>query len=60
MDSADIATLMDLEVVKKVCKEDVCACFEGDNTVRKSVLDDDTQAFLSSSDTWSQFKRFPI
>jgi hypothetical protein len=60
MNGSGIATLMDLEVVKKVCKEDACACFEGDNTVRKSVLDDDTQAFLSSSDTWSQFKRFPI
>ncbi len=59
MDGAKVSTLMDLDVVKKVCKDDACACFEGNNTVRKSVLDDDTQVFLSNPETWSQFKRFP-
>jgi hypothetical protein len=59
MDGAGLSALMDLDVVKKVCMDDACACFEGDNTVRKNVLDDETQAFLANPDTWSRFKRFP-
>jgi len=58
MDEVGVATLMDLDVVKKVCRDDVCACFEGNNVVRKSVLDDDTQAFLSDPETWAQIPRF--
>jgi hypothetical protein len=58
MAAAGMHTLMDLDVVKKVCRDDVCACFEGNNVVRKSVLDDDTQSFLSSQDTWNQFTKF--
>jgi hypothetical protein len=58
MNGAGVSGLMDLDVVKKVCKADACACFEGDNVVRKSVLDDDTQTFLADPATWAQFKRF--
>lgn len=44
--------LMDLDVVKKVCKGNDCMCFEGNNVVRKAASSDDTQTFLSSADTW--------
>lgn len=49
---------MDLNVVKKVCRNTECMCFEGNNTVRKDVLNDDTHAFLTSPDNWKQFTSF--
>jgi hypothetical protein len=50
--------LMDLDVVKKVCKGNDCMCFEGNNVVRKAASSDDTQTFLSSADTWKQATLF--
>jgi hypothetical protein len=60
MSAAGIGRLMDLGVVKKVCKGDTCMCFEADNTVRKATNDDDVGQFLSSSDTWRQFTQFTV
>lgn len=50
--------LMDLDVVKKVCRDTTCMCFEGNNTVRKDTDDGDTRAFLTSTDNWKQFTSF--
>jgi hypothetical protein len=58
MTAAGKSRLMDLDVVKKVCKGDDCMCFEGNNVVRKAATSDDTQSFLSSGDTWGQLTRF--
>ena len=58
MSSAGISRLMDLDVVKKACKGDVCMCFEGNNVVRKAAATDDVQAFLTSEDTWKKFSSF--
>jgi hypothetical protein len=58
MGDASVSQLMDLNVVKKVCRDTECMCFEGNNTVRKDVLNDDTHAFLTSPDNWKQFTRF--
>jgi hypothetical protein len=55
---AGVRRLMDLDVVKKVCKGDDCMCFEGNNVVRKAASSDDTQSFLTSADSWNQFKTF--
>ncbi len=53
MSAAGINRLMDLDVVKKFCKGDVCMCFEGDNTVRKATDDNEVQQFLQADATWS-------
>ena len=58
MGAAGVSHLMDLNVVKKVCLDTECMCFEGNNIVRKDVLDDNTQAFLTSPDNWRHFTRF--
>jgi hypothetical protein len=58
MTAAGKSRLMDLDVVKKMCKGDDCMCFEGNNVVRKAATNDDTQLFLSSGDTWGQLTRF--
>jgi hypothetical protein len=58
MSSAGISRLMDLDVVKKACKGDVCMCFEPNNVVRKAAATDDVQAFLTSEDTWKKFSSF--
>ena len=55
---AGVWQLMDLNVVKKVCRDTECMCFESDNTVRADVLDDDTHAFLTSPGSWAQFRSF--
>jgi hypothetical protein len=52
MATAGISRLMDLNVVKKVCKGDDCMCFEGDNTVRKAATDDQNQNYLAAPSTW--------
>lgn len=52
MAAAGISRLMDLNVVKKVCKGDDCMCFEGNNTVRKAATDDQNQAYLADQSTW--------
>jgi len=57
-DGAGVSRLMDLNVVKKVCRDTECMCFESNNTVRKDVLDDDAHAFLTSPDNWAQFTSF--
>jgi hypothetical protein len=58
MSRADVYQLMDLDVVKKVCKGDDCMCFEGNNEVRKASWNDETQSFLTSHETWKQVKNF--
>jgi hypothetical protein len=58
MSDAGVWQIMDLGVVKQVCFDSECACFEQNNVTRKEVLDGDTQAFLASPDTWQQFTRF--
>ena len=52
MAAAGINQLMDLNVVKKVCRGSVCMCFEGNNTVRKATDDSDAQQFLQADTTW--------
>jgi hypothetical protein len=56
--NAKVWRLMDLDVVKKVCRDTDCMCFEGNNTVRKDVLDGDTHTFLTSPDNWKLFTSF--
>lgn len=58
MSDANVWQLMGLNVVKKVCRDNECMCFEGDNTVRKDVLNDDTHGFLTSADNWKLFTSF--
>ncbi len=53
MAAAGVASVMNLNVVKKACKADDCMCFEGNNVVRKSATSDDTQTFLTSQSTWN-------
>jgi hypothetical protein len=50
--------IMDLDVVKKICRDDVCMCFEGNNTIRKDTDDNDAHGFLTSKDNWSLMQRF--
>lgn len=52
MGDAGVSQLMNLNVVKKVCRDTECMCFESNNTVRKDVLNDDTHAVLTSPDNW--------
>lgn len=58
MATANITQVMDLDVVKKICRDSTCMCFEGNNVIRKDVLEDDVHAFLTSRDTWRQFTTF--
>jgi len=58
MGTAGISSLMDLDVVKKVCREDICMCFEGNNSVRKDTDHDDTRPFLTSPDNWKKVTAF--
>jgi GH24 family phage-related lysozyme (muramidase) len=58
MGAAGIGRLMDLQVVKKVCRSTVCMCFELNNTVRKATSDDAAQAFLSDKNTWDKARFF--
>lgn len=58
MGDAGVSQLMNLNVVKKVCRDTECMCFESNNTVRKDALNDDTHAFLTSPDSWKQFTSF--
>lgn len=58
MPSAGISRLMDLDVVKKVCKGSTCMCFEGNNTVRKATDDDQAQTFLQADSTWNMVTSF--
>ena len=58
MSGAGFNQLMDLDVVKKVCKGDHCICFEGNNVVRKDTDDEEAHAFLMSPDTWQLATRF--
>jgi hypothetical protein len=60
MGTAEITHLMDLGVVKKVCKGAICMCFEADNTVRKATDDAETGQFLSSPENWQKFTRFTV
>jgi hypothetical protein len=53
MSAAGMSRLMDLNVVKKVCKGSICMCFEGNNTVRKATDDDQAQTFLQADSTWN-------
>lgn len=53
MASAGITRLMDLDVVKKVCKGSDSVCFEGNNVVRKSAADDQNLAFMKDEATWN-------
>lgn len=58
MGDAGVTQVMNLNVVKKVCRDTECMCFESNNTVRKDVLDDDTHAFLTSPNNLEQFTNF--
>jgi hypothetical protein len=58
MAQAGVSHLMDLDVVKKVCRDSTCMGFEGNNTVRADTNDDDAHAFLTSSDNWNKFSSF--
>lgn len=58
MPDAGVTNLMDLDVVKRVCRDDQCMCFEGDNVVRADVLDEDMNSFLAAPDNWRAFVRF--
>jgi hypothetical protein len=58
LSEASVSQLMNLSVVKKVCRDTECMCFESDNVVRKDVLDEETNAFLTSPDNWQQFTSF--
>jgi len=58
MAQAGVAKLMDLDVVKKVCRDSVCMGFEGNNTVRADTNDDDAHTFLTSADNWGKFTSF--
>ncbi len=60
MGSVGISGIMDIDVVKKVCREDLCMCFEGNNTVRKDTDDDDTRSFLTSIDNWKKIRSFTV
>ena len=60
MSSAGIWQLMDLEVVKKICKGDHCACFEPDNTLRKVSIEDEAEAFLEDHSNWEKFRNFKV
>lgn len=51
-------SLMDLDIVKRLCVDDDCACFEGNNVVRKPASSDENQAWLSSPEAWAQLRRF--
>ena len=52
MSDAGIAEIMDLDIVKKVCRDDQCMCFEGNSVIRKDVSDNDTHIVLTSASTW--------
>ncbi len=58
MSPAGISGPMALDVVKKVCREDICMCFEGNGVIRKDTDDDSARPFLTSSDTWSKVRFF--
>jgi hypothetical protein len=58
--AAGIYRLMDLDVVKRICRDDQCMCFEGNNTVRKDTESAETHDFLSSSGTWDLAKQFSV
>jgi hypothetical protein len=58
MGIAGISGIMDINVVKKVCRDDLCMCFEGNNIVRKDTNDDDTRSFLTSTDNWKKISSF--
>jgi hypothetical protein len=58
MGNANVNQLMDLEVVKRVCKGDHCVCFDGNNVVRKDTEDAQTSLFLTSHDTWQMVTQF--
>lgn len=58
MSDAGIYRLMDLDVVKKVCRGDICVCFEGNNMVRMATSHDEVQSFLESKDTWNLVRHF--
>src|SRR5262249_27225905 len=53
-----VARLTHLDGVKKVCRATACMCFEGNNVIRKDVLDDGTHQFLTSENQWRQFTSF--
>ena len=50
--------IMSLDVVKKVCRDTTCMCFEGNNVVRKDTDDSDAHAFLDSMDNWKSLTQF--
>lgn len=58
MVAAGVERIMDLQVVKKVCRVDSCMCFEPNGVVRKGTDDAEAESFLSSSDTWTLARRF--
>ncbi len=58
MSTAGVDQLMKLDVVKKMCEGDSCMCFEGNNEIRKHTLNEDAEAFLTSTQTWELATRF--
>ena len=57
MSGAGIRRIMDLKVVKKVCRGTACMCFEGNNVVRASTNDENAEQFLISPQTWVSVRR---
>jgi len=58
MGAAGTNGLMSLNVVKKVCRDAICMCFEGNNVVRKDTDDNDAHSFLASPDNWKSLNTF--
>jgi hypothetical protein len=58
MNGAGIYSLMDWDVVKKICRGYDCMCFEGNNVIRKPATADDTQSFLTAPETWQKLTQF--
>lgn len=57
MGGAGVGRVMDLQVIKKVCRDGTCMCFEQDGRIRKDTDDEAASQFLQSTDTWSQVRR---
>lgn len=58
MSAAGTNGIMSLDVVKKVCRDTACMCFEGNNVVRKDTDDSDAHTFLDSPDNWENLTQF--
>ncbi|NOU11408.1 MAG: hypothetical protein HOO98_15525 [Nitrospira sp.] len=58
MTQAGVTHLMELDVVKRVCKGESCVWVERDNTVRKNPTNTDTLVAFASDDAWQRITQF--